>query len=662
MFFMMWTSGGSASKKLSFRIAYLDKTAGSIFYQAGVQVNVVSSASDLDVPQGDIGAAATKGIYIGGYPAVSAQLANSDYGGCGIIRDVSFMPNYTPTQTASASLLILNHMFERGTKASNNIFKYFFRIKNVNALNLVQECNVPDLIQLKMKDTNNGFIKKGIQFGYGDYYECVNSNMVQTGDLVVSFKFYVSQLPSTEINLISLVYKSPSNFYSNAVPNGKLPVWFNLIKLGAFLGNDGKIRVFHMGLSFKLSHTYAVDTGYTVTLVIKKVLDGFGTGALEIDRLFIVFVNEVKSEEFIMQGDFSAMNDVSDLLDIKQNHHFYLGDFTSHSIDRYNYAFVTPNPLNSFGPSNSERTFSSTFLNMQDIVIFEHATATTEAGLLGMNCKIGIAGQGFCLLCASGYALDSNFNCQLMTALPTYIVFSNNYDLMIECGVGLFFNTVLQICQNCPSDCAVCNSITDCVMKKLGCTTANCIRCDKSNVCHQCDSGYVLDTTANQCLKCQISSGTNPCYSCLKTNLFDCLTCFEGYYFNTGTSSCEACETVSSRNPALQDLPAQSPGRLAVFELLLRQVPRRQQLPAASGQHISLEDLPDYEEVLPDLHKVHLLGYQPLHCVLPRIHKSLHHRCRQNKSRHTLLRFEMPRHPLRDHAVQIGRRHLLSPL
>ena len=488
-------------------------------------------------------AAETKGIYIGGFPAKATFAANAEYGGCGLIRDITFMPNYKPALTSDDTSIILNHMIEQTTYSPTKIFDYFFRIKNVNSLNLVTECNVPSAIQIKMKDTNNDYIKKGIQFGYGDYYECVNNNMVPSGDLVFSFKFYVTSLPETDMNLVSLVYKTPTNLYSGSVPNGKLPVWFNLIKLGFFLGSDGLIKMYHMGLPHKLTQVFSVDTGYTITITLKKLYSSFYVAPLDVKRLVVVYINGVKSEEFVLEYNFGAFKDVSGTLSILQNNFLYIGDYSTRSIDRYNYAFKTPNPLNSFGPSNSERTFSSTFLNMQDIIIFENATVSLESGLIPSNCLIGVPGASYCFLCVANYALDSAFSCQLKSSLASYIVFSNNYDLMIECGLGLFYNTELFICQNCPSDCAVCSSITSCSVKKQGCTVTQCSTCDSSNVCLTCNDGYVLDPGLNQCKECIIASGSNHCFSCTSIDTLTCLTCFDSYYYNTGSSSCEPCDS-----------------------------------------------------------------------------------------------------------------------
>ena len=392
-----------------------------------------------------------------------------------------------------------------------------------------------------MQATDNTYSKKGIQFGYGDYYECVNSRMVPTEDLVVSFKFFVSELPTEELNIFSMLYKSSKNFVSGSVPNGKLPVHYKLVKLGFFLDTDGKIKVYHMGLPKKMSKVYSVNTGYSVAILVKKYPDTFFTGPIGNRRFFVVYVDGVKSETFTLQGDFGAFYDLAQAT--LRNHYFYMGDYTTRSINRHNYAFVTPNPLNSFGPNSTEREFTSPILFIQDLVIYENATLTLEPNLLPTNCMIGAPGTGECLKCATNYALTSKFACSLKSSLPTYTVYSNNYDLTIECGDGLFFNTVLNFCQNCPTGCAICSSITSCTVKTTGCN-ANCAQCDPSGNCLTCNTGYALNTGTNTCIQCQVSSGTNPCFSCDYTAPLVCLQCYSSFFLNNGTMGCDPCSAV----------------------------------------------------------------------------------------------------------------------
>ena len=548
---MLWVTGsaGTTDKKLNYVLGEFTDTAGSQFYQSTTEVTKVSGALDLPITQNDLSSAGTTRLYVGGYPAIGAAPNNPNYGGCGFFSNITFMPNYAPAATTDDLQLILNHMVDRSLNLGSNIFKYFFRIKNVDALDLVKQCDVPSVIQLKMKDTNNDYIQKGIQFGYGDFYECVNKNMMPTGDLVVSFRFYATQLPNADFNLLSLVYKTPSNFHTGTITNGKLPVWFHIIKLGFFLCADGKIKVYHLGLPYKLTQTFAINTGYTVTVVSKRYDDTFYTGALGINRLFLVYINGVYTQTFTLKGDFGVFLDAVAASGSQRNHYFYIGDFSSNSIDRYNYAFVTPNPLNSFVTTNTERGFSDTFVNMQDILIYENTTVTTEPNAVSANCKLGVSGSTDCLVCKSDYALDSKFACSLKSSLPSYVVFSNNQDLMIDCGEGLFYNNELQICQICPDNCLSCSSQTSCQINTQGCTVANCAQCSANKVtCLKCSPGYAYNSGTNVCTQCQLSSSPNPCYSCDISDVFTCLRCYDTFYYNTGSAICDSCDAVRSFN------------------------------------------------------------------------------------------------------------------
>lgn len=535
-----WVTGSTTSKQLVFRIGEFRDTATTTFYETTTTLMIAeSSPAAISINQNDL--PTTTKLYIGGFPAIGTFPINSGWGGCGQIRNIVFMPGYTPSDTADANILY-NHMFELETATPAKLHNYHFRIKNLPALDLINECDVPSLVQLNMQATDNTYSKKGIQFGYGDYYECVNSRMAPTEDLVVTFKFFFSELPSDEFNIFSMLYKSSKNFVSEVVPNGKLPVYYNLIKLGFFMGNDGALIVYHMGLSKKLTTIFTINKGYTVSILIKKYPDTFYTGPLGNRRLFIVYIDGVRKDTFSLLGDFGAFYDVSQAT--SSNHYFYMGDFNTRSINRYNYAFVTPNPLNSFGPNSTEREFVTPILFMQDLLIYENATLTIEPNLLPTNCMIGVPGSNECLQCKVGYALTSKFVCSQKSSLPTYAVLSNNYDLLIECGDGLFFNTILNFCQNCPAGCAICSSITSCTVKTTGCPT-NCAKCDSSNVCLTCNSGYALNPTTKACIQCQVSSGTNPCFACDYSAPLDCLQCYSSFFLNNGTMGCDPCSAVN---------------------------------------------------------------------------------------------------------------------
>lgn len=56
---------------------------------------------------------------------------------------------------------------------NGKIIDYGIRVKNVDATNLVKECNVDPNIILSWKNSDNTYFQGGIQIGVGDFIECV---------------------------------------------------------------------------------------------------------------------------------------------------------------------------------------------------------------------------------------------------------------------------------------------------------------------------------------------------------------------------------------------------------------------------------------------------------------------------------------------------------
>jgi hypothetical protein len=480
-------------------------------------------------------------LRIGGFPLVGAIPANPEYGGCGELSHVTLLLDYTPSDTSDANIL-RNHMFEFASVLPTKITNYSFRIKNFDALPVVAECDIPASLVLSFKATNNEFMQRGLPLGYGDYLDCVNTKLTPTGDLVLSFKFYFTQVPSADFNLVSMLYKHIKNFQQSASNevNGRLPVYFHFVKFGVFLTSARQLKIIHMGLMRVVTGVLNTDTGYTVSVVLKRHEDTFFTGPLLYKRFISVYVNGLLVESFTMLADFGVFKDASNSSKEKNNY-FYVGDFMLNSINRYNYIFQTTNPLNSFGPySTTERSFSSPILYVHDLAVFEDATLSSEPNLLTSNCMLGVPGASECLVCQLNYALTTTNTCTLKSSLPTFSIYLTKFDALIECGTGLFYNDFLSICQICTTDCAVCTSSTNCLIKKQGCGVTNCATCTPSLTCLTCNVGFALNTVTNTCLACLILN----CDVCPVGTLGTCTTCKTGFFFNSGSNLCDPCDPV----------------------------------------------------------------------------------------------------------------------
>ena len=560
---IMWVSDSSSPPRtLNIRLGDLSQGAPTNFYDtpASVVMYTAIPTPPVTLTQNDL-AINMAAFYFGGNPLLTATTlpnipANTNFGGCSIFKNVVFLPNYNPTAPGPLAIsadVIIDHLFENANTYPIRIKNYFFRIKAVPLLDLIIDCDIPSSVQTQMSSSNNLYIVNGIQLGYGDYYECVNNNMVSVGDVVLSFRLAFSQLPTTDVNIVTMSAKSLASLVPllpTTATNTLLPVWFNFIKLGCFLTSAGKIKIYSMGMDHTLPTTFAVNQGYAVTLVAKKYDDDFYAGVLASKTLFMVYINGVLTETFVMLGNMRAFYDVSGS-GAERNNFFYIGDFMTNSINRYNYVFLTPNPLNNFGPSNSEKTFTAPFMNLQDIVVYENATVSREPNLLPPNCLLGVPSLSQCLVCLNTYVLTSKYQCTLKSALPSYAVISNFYDLQIECGDGLFFNTGLNICQYCTSDCQQCTGIgsTSCQIYQY-CPTcsvqtcsSNCATCTNSGLCLTCMSGFALNTisaTSANCVTCNVPN----CQICSSASVNTCLQCVTGRFINSGTGSCDPCSAV----------------------------------------------------------------------------------------------------------------------
>jgi hypothetical protein len=556
---LFWVSEQGVGRTLSVRIGDISLGTAVNFYERPVNIALLGTAiADTVLTQSDL-AASKAVLYIGGNPAITATTlpniaANTNYGGCGQVRHLVFLPNYNPTPaspTANPEDVIIDHLFERTYVLPTRIKSYHMRMKSAANLDLLTDCDVPSDISNSIINSDTSFLKKGIQLGYGDYYECVNTKMISLGDVVLSFRLTFSQLPTTEVNLVSMTAKSLTSLVPTITTTAQstlLPVWFNFIKLGVFLTPAGTLKIINMGLDKTLTDVLAVNTEYTISIVAKAINDDFYAGVLEKQTFLMVYIDGILKYSFQMMGNQIAFQDVSNS-NAERNNYFYIGDFMSNSIDRYNYAFVTPNPLNSFGPSNTEKTFTTPFMYLHDVLVYENATLTREPLLLPTDCLLGVPGTSQCLICNPTYVLTSTFTCVLKSSLPSFAVYSQSGNMQIECGSGLFFSTVLGQCLYCTIDCEQCTGVgsTDCQLYKYcpTCTicSSGCNKCISSTLCTACRDGYSLKTLTATTANCVACTMVN-CKSCPSATPALCDECLAGYYINTGTSQCTPCDAV----------------------------------------------------------------------------------------------------------------------
>jgi hypothetical protein len=539
-FILVWSSLSGTVRTWNYRIGEYTDAPTANFFETATTMTITSQESGLVIGSDPL--PTDTQLRFGGFPLVGAIPANTEYGGCGEIRHVTLMLNYLPNDITDPNIL-MNHMFEFSNNLPSKIANYIFRIKNFDVLDVVAECDIPSSLVLSFKATNNEFMQKGLPLGYGDYLDCVNSKLTPTGDLVLSFKFYFTEAPSADFNLVSMLYKHIKNFQQSATNeiNGRLPVYFHFVKFGVFLTPARQLKIIHMGLARVVTGVLTIDTGYTVSVVLKKHEDPFLTGPLLNRRFITVYVNGVKIESFTMLADLGVFKDSSNSAKEKNNY-FYVGDFLINSLNRYNYIFLNANPLNSFGTySTTERGFSTPIIFLHDLTVFEDASLTKEVNLLTPNCLLGLPGTLECLVCQTNYALTITNTCTLKTSLPSFSIYLTKFDALVECGTGLFYNDFLGICQICTTDCAVCTSATNCLVKKQGCGVTNCATCTPALVCLTCNAGYALNTGTNACLACLILN----CNSCPVGTLTTCTACNSGFFFNTGSNLCDPCDPVA---------------------------------------------------------------------------------------------------------------------
>lgn len=474
---------------------------------------------------------------------IAGYTGSVEVGGCTQLGALWFLPNYVPSTISAGDeptqkQLITDFMFANSKGSPIFAFNYGFRIKNIKALNFVNECDVPDEMKTWISDSDNSYVQKGIHLAYGDYYECVNSNMGLKEDIHLSVRFYFTALPTINFPLISFLVQSPQTFSFQQPVNGNLPLLFKLIRLGLFLDPTGKLQLIVLGISYELSPVFEVEKGYSVTLALRRIENYNLTGPNSYNRNVMLYVNGIlQSDSFTIKGDFGA---VSDFVSSPRNHYLYIGDYISSAVDRYNFIFQFPNPKNDvIGALSSERTFTPDkgFIFLHDILIFEDSSISQSSDLIPSNCKLGVPNPSLCIYCNSEYVLDTSYSCKKKEELSELTVYSINQEIFHECGVGLYFQETLKICQNCPSGCAECTSLSSCTIKSSGCPS-NCAKCNAlTQVCIECNSGFSLDPTSKACIQCLRSN----CAVCPFATPNTCTKCVDGMVFDSDSNACINC-------------------------------------------------------------------------------------------------------------------------
>jgi hypothetical protein len=187
-----------------------------------------------------------------------------------------------------------------------------------------------------------------------------------------------------------------------------------------------------------------------------------------------------------------------------------------------------------------------------------------------------------CLQCKAGYNLFNGYcsrSCiptatavtyadpegRCVSVCPnTYFGDKSTYSCTQLCPSKLYGNPSTHLCENCPGNCATCQSLTYCYTCELSATLAidnmcysNCNATaiySYNNTCHNaCPAGSYLTYTGVTCAACSplclTCSGTGTaCTSCATTYFFNrtCLTtCPSGYYGST-TLQCLSCSSSSA--------------------------------------------------------------------------------------------------------------------
>ena len=159
-----------------------------------------------------------------------------------------------------------------------------------------------------------------------------------------------------------------------------------------------------------LSPTFAVNTGYTVTMNLRKLEDDIMMGPSGTNRFLQLYVNGVaQTDSLTIKTDFGA---VSDFVNSPRDHYLIVGDFVSSALNRYNYVHVIPNPKNVIKDAlSAEKTFDETkaFIFIQDFLVYENTMVTFESELIPSNCLLGVHDISKCIFCKAGYSLDTTF-------------------------------------------------------------------------------------------------------------------------------------------------------------------------------------------------------------------------------------------------------------
>ncbi|KAL4480165.1 hypothetical protein ABPG74_020681 [Tetrahymena malaccensis] len=161
-----------------------------------------------------------------------------------------------------------------------------------------------------------------------------------------------------------------------------------------------------------------------------------------------------------------------------------------------------------------------------------------------------------CKQCQAGYNLDEQKTCQTPKCDTNCQICNNG--ICNTCKEGFYLDS-RQVCQQCDSNCAICDQPKYCQKCQLGffldqnkqCKKCSdfCGQCVDLNSCSQCQEGYKLlnnacvicedhlgyfsDNTQKECSKCDSS-----CQTC-KTNSKNCQSCQTGFYLNK--SECIKC-------------------------------------------------------------------------------------------------------------------------
>ena len=469
----------------------------------------------------------TVDMYYGGKKDI-----NEGYQNCADIKGAKAIFDYAPIDIHDlnpqmARETLYNHIF---LNKERSYIALDINLRTQQALFINEQhkqCSISRDHLSSYTDSQRDLIKYGYYLGTNDYFECVLIPSYPADNLTISFKFKFDKQIDENFYLMSFVQK-----------NNEAPLYGESMSLDAemsfmsiYINHDSELILDILGEKQVIAADLEIEKSYTVALDILKLSNFQQRSAGLHNRGVVVSINGSKdlSEILFFESDLSMFFVTSD--NSSRNSYFYIG----------NYNISERTPKNYLIESYADEVLPSietVFVYINDIVIAENSPAVsyTYKNVIA-NCRLLIPGHG-CVYCEEGFHITNTGECIAKEDLNGFYIQSVIDNVIIQCATGDFFNSVLEMCQECPIDCYTCDSLKVCTAKRLGCQKG-CLSCsvEDNNTCFICASTYKLvDGVCRRCLK-------SNCYAC-EDDLFTCKICAKGFYLNTLNNECTNCDPI----------------------------------------------------------------------------------------------------------------------